>query len=69
MKKERKSIYSLKIEDLAEKIPDIVLCIFMKRLLAEFVVRAGIRNILPSGDFVVGSVSDTHLTLPTIYSV
>lgn len=54
MKKERKSIYSLKIEDLAEKIPDIVLCIFMKRLLAEFVVRAGIRNILPSGDFVVG---------------
>lgn len=54
MKKERKSIYSLKIEDLAEKVPDIVLCIFMKRLLAEFVVRAGIRNILPSGDFVVG---------------
>ena len=54
MKKERKSIYSLKIEDLAEKIPDIVLCIFIKRLLAEFVVRAGIRNILPSGDFVVG---------------
>ena len=54
MKKERKSIYSLKIEDLAEKIPDIVLCIFMKRLLVEFVVRAGIRNILPPGDFVVG---------------
>ena len=54
MKKERKSIYSLKIEDLAEKIPDIVLCIFMKRLLAEFVVRAGIRNILPPGDFVEG---------------
>lgn len=54
MKKERKSIYSLKIEDLAEKVPDIVLCIFMKRLLAEFVVRAGIRNILPPGDFVVG---------------
>ena len=54
MKKERKSIYSLKIEDLAEKIPDIVLCIFMKRLLAEFVVRAGILNILPPGDFVVG---------------
>ena len=54
MKKERKSIYSLKIEDLAEKIPDIVLCIFIKRLLAEFVVRAGIRNILPPGDFVVG---------------
>lgn len=54
MKKETKSIYSLKIEDLAEKIPDIVLCIFMKRLLAEFVVRAGIRNILPPGDFVVG---------------
>lgn len=54
MKKERKSIYSLKIEDLAEKIPDIVLRIFMKRLLAEFVVRAGIRNILPPGDFVVG---------------
>ena len=54
MKKERKSIYSLKIEDLAEKIPDIVLCIFMKRLLAEFVVRAGIRNILRSGAFVVG---------------
>ena len=54
MKKERKFINSLKIEDLAEKIPDIGLCIFMKRLLAEFVVRAGIRNILPPGDFVVG---------------
>lgn len=54
MKKERKSRYSLKIENLTKKIPDVVLCIFMKRLLAEFVVRAGIRNILPPGDFVVG---------------
>ncbi len=54
MKKERKSGYGVKIEELIRKIPDVVLCIFMKRLLVEFVVRAGIRNILPPGDFVVG---------------
>lgn len=54
MKKESKSGYGVKIEELIRKIPDVVLCIFMKRLLVEFVVRAGIRNILPPGDFVVG---------------